>query len=545
MQRIAALIVLATIVQGCGRRQKPLPKEHPRPVKVIELKIMAPMRPVQVSGSVTPWREEDIAFEVSGRITMMVDRQTYLKGQWKKDGKILHPGDILAQLDTEPYQIKRDTAEAQLVVSNRELVGAQVELDKVLPARRKAATVQVTRAEAELKRKAQAHRDNAVSEIELIRAQADRDGTLADLEGIDAAIEQQKAKIEGIEAQIQAAEQDVRQAEYELSLCTLYAPFDGEVSDLSTVAGGYARAGSPVAHLIMMDPIKVDVAVASDTARGLGVGDTVNLYLPGDSEPKRATIFQIATAADPATRTFRVSLFARNARQLPGIPHDDPRQKATRTGQFMYIDHERFLSREGPLFVEENRCLRKDDKGWFVWRITGYARGDAVKTGSMLPVEKVYVKPGDRRINRQGIMLFRSLDDAGGLDSSALIAFDIPAGFAGTEVLLSQEQWMLLPGQIVSCVLQTDVPEKGLYVPMTAIESRTQEAGYVFVNDNGTARRVPVRIHGNVDAFFHIEASDAAGKELLKPGAQVIVDYVHFLRDGEAVKVTKTIKAMP
>ena len=34
-------------------------------------------------------------------------------------------------------------------------------------------------------------------------------------------------------------------------------------------------------------------------------------------------------------------------------------------------------------------------------------------------------------------------------------------------------------------------------------------------------------------------------KKLLAPGAQVIVDYVHFLRDGEPVKVTRTMKATP
>ena len=545
MNRTALLALLGAALITCGRRDKPKPVEHPRPVKVMVLNRITPLRPVQVSGSVTPWREDDIAFEVTGRITMMVDRQTYLEGQWKKDGKILHPGQVLARLDTEPFTIQRDTAQAQLVVSQRELVAAQVELDKVLPARRKASEVQLKRADAELKRKEQAYRDKAVSEIELIRSQADRDGRLADIEGIDASVEQQKATIEGIRAKIKAAQQEVRQAEYNLSLCTLYAPFDGEVSDLFTVAGGYARAGTPVLHLIMMDPVKVDVAVAPETARSLGVGDTVNLYLPGDSEPKRSTVFQIATAADPDTRTFRVSLLARNMRSLPGIPPDDPRQKATRTPQFMYLSRERFRSGKGPYFVEENRCLRKDDQGYYVWHIKGYKYGDSIKTGTMLPIEKVRVKPGDTRVNRQGILLFRSLEDAGGLEGGALLPFDIPEDFDGNEVLLMQEQWSLQPGQVVEAVLKSHVPTAGLYAPMVAIDARTQETGTVFVVADGTVRRVPVRILEHVGAFFHIVAADDEGRKLLVPGAQIVIDYVHFLRDGESVKVTGTVKATP
>ena len=78
-----------------------------------------------------------------------------------------------------------------------------------------------------------------------------------------------------------------------------------------------------------------------------------------------------------------------------------------------------------------------------------------------------------------------------------------------------------------------------------AIEARTQESGVVFVVADGKARRVPVRIHAHVGAFFHITPADETGKTLLAPGAQIIIDYVHFLRDGENVKVTRTVKAHP
>ncbi|MHC4952489.1 MAG: efflux RND transporter periplasmic adaptor subunit [Planctomycetota bacterium] len=545
MMRNLIVCALACALSACGDRSKPTPPDHPRPVKVMEVEEMSPLRPVQVSGSVTPWREEDISFEVSGRIEMIVDRQTNLSGRWKVGSTVREKGDVLAKIDTEPYEIARDNSKAQIVVGERDLVAARVELEKVLPAQKKVANVQIRRAEAEYKRKEQAYKDNAVSEIELIRAEADRDTRLADLEQVEANIEQQKANIESIKAQIQKAKQDLRQAEYDLERCTLIAPFDGEVSDLYTVAGGYARAGEPVAHLIMMDPIKVDVAVSPETARSLGIGDSVQLLLPGETDPTSAMVFEIATAADAMTRTFRVSLFARNGRRVPGLTDDDPRRKATRIERFMYVSREEFGSGRGPFYVEENRALRKDAEGYFVWNITGKSYGDPIQTGSMLPVRKVRVKPGDQYVQRQGIFVFRSLEDTGGLKAGAMVALDVPEGFEGSEVLLAQQKWRLQPGQVVSAVLAAEVPERGIYAPMSSIAARTQDAGAVFVVSEGVARRVAVKVHGNVGAYFHVEPADADGKKLLAPGAQVILDYVHFLRDREPVKVTQTVKANP
>jgi len=182
MRRTVWIVTLLSIAAACDKRKSPAPAVYPRPVKVMTVTESAPLRPVRVSGSVTPWREQDISYEIPGRVEMIVDRQTYLRGQWKMGGEIRREGQVLSRIDPEPYQIARDTAEAQLHVSKSELVAAQVELDRVLPAQRKVAEVQLVRAKAEWTRKKKAHEDNAISEIELIRATADRDTRIAELE---------------------------------------------------------------------------------------------------------------------------------------------------------------------------------------------------------------------------------------------------------------------------------------------------------------------------------------------------------------------------
>jgi len=295
--------------------------------------------------------------------------------------------------------------------------------------------------------------------------------------------------------------------------------------------------------MIMMDPMRIDVAVSAETARALGVDDTVNLLLQGSETPRRASVLEIATAADPKTRTFRVSLFARNLRRLVGIPADDPRQKATRIARIMVVSREDFGSGVGPMYVEENRALRKDDQGYFVWHIQGHADREGIKTGTMLPVEKVRVTPGDSRVQRQGIFLFRELKDTGGLAEGAIVAFDLPADFSGKEVLLAQKEWILKPGQVVTAVLATEVPHRGIYVPMSSVSSRTQDEGVIFVVVDETARRVSIRIHDSLGAYFRVEGADEASAKLLVSGSRIILDYVHFLEDGEPVKVTRTVKA--
>jgi len=503
-----------------------------------------PLRPVEVSGSVTPWREQDIAFEVTGRVEMIADRQTYLLGRWKEGTKIRKAGEVLARIDSEPFQIARDTAQANLSVSQRELTAANVELERVFPARLKVAEVQLVRAEAELKRKIQAFDDNAVAEIEVIRSTADRDTRKAEVEQVNAAIEQQKAKIEAIKASIAQAREQVRQAEYDLERCTLYAPFDGEVSDLFIVAGGHARVGERVAHMIMMDPMRVNVAVSAETARAIGVGDSVNLFLQGSEKPRLASVIEIATAADPKTRTFRVSLMARNQRRLVDIPLDDPRQKATRIDFVLYLSREDFRSGVGPMYVEEVRALRKDTDGYYVWHISGAGQNQSLQSGSMVAVTKVRVVPGEELVQRGGIFRFRSLKDAGGLKEGARIALDVPDDFAGTELLVAKKEWMLKAGQVVSAVLSADVPQRGLYVPMGSVIAQSQDAGAVFLVDGDVVRRVPVSIHASVGAYFRVEASDESTAPLLKDGCQVVLDYIHFLRDGEQVKVTRSIKGI-
>ncbi|MHC4938504.1 MAG: HlyD family secretion protein [Planctomycetota bacterium] len=537
-----ALAALILTVCACKDRAPPPPPDLPRPVTVMELTDGAPLRPVRAPGSVVAWREDDVAFEVSGQIIEMAELGANLLGRWEEGGKTLRDGQVLARINPEPYKIALDLAEADVQVAKERLASARVQLEKVLPAQQKAADAQLRRAKAEYERNEEAFRTNAVSQVDLIRAEADRDTRDAKVQELAAEVEQQKAQIAILAALVEEKEEAQRQAQYDFDRCTLHAPFNCEVSRHYAVAGGYARTGERVAHLIMMDPVKIDVAVSAESAERVTIGDSVFVYLPGDSEPTLGAVFEKGSTADPETRTFRISIFARNWRHIAKVPAGDPRLEHPRIERFQFAARERERTGEGPVLIEEKRALRKDAEGNFVWVMVGLKRDSAIRTGQLIEVRKVRVKPTDYLINMQGIMRFRGIEPTTELDDLSVIAWDVPEGFEGTKVLFAQEQWKLRPGQVVTTILERQVPQPGLWVPLRALATEGEKEGRVYAVEQDTVRVVHVRITESVGEFFRIEPVDEAGRELVKPGARLIVDYIHFLGDGERVKVTKTVR---
>ena len=310
---VLALLLLTGLpmLGGCGDDESADAAPNPRPVTVLELHETNPVVAYQLTGAVKSWNEQDIAFEVDGRVEWVVESGTYIEGRWEKGGEVRVEGDVLARIDPRAHTIRRDNAAAGVNVAKQQLQTAIVELEKVLPANVKAAKAEQTRAEAEYTRNKQARESNAIAEVDLIRAIADRDAKQARYEQSLASIETQKAEIESLKARVKEAEEQLNEAQYDLERCTLYAPFSGEVSEVAIEAGGFARTGQPVAHLVMMDPIKVDVAVSSATAQRLHRHDVVRLFVPGHEEPVYGRVYEKATVADPETRTFRISMIHR------------------------------------------------------------------------------------------------------------------------------------------------------------------------------------------------------------------------------------------
>jgi multidrug resistance efflux pump len=486
-----------------------------------------PVEPLQLTGSVKSWKEADVAFEVEGRVQYVVEQGTNLKGRWVEDGRVRAQGELLAVVDTRTYEIARDSAQASLVAAQEERATAQVELEQVLPANLAAAAAERDRAEAEFVRYDEAYKNSSVAEVEVIRARADRDASQAQYDQSRASIETQKAKILSLEASVRQAEQSLAQAEYDLERCHLYAPFDCEVSEVYVEAGGYARRGAAVAHVVMMNPIKIDLALSAETASNVHEGDVARLRLPGREELGFGRAYDKATTADADTRTFRLSLMTGNEREILDLSPGDPRADMVRIHRYAAL----FRHQDGNLYVEANRALRQDEEGFYVWADPDRTWDDPTPADRVLHTKRFRVVPGDHYRNFQGIYLLREIVDAGGMQDMQVVALDLPEDFEGGPVVVDTPEWLLRPGQLVPVLLDDEAPAVGLYLPMDAILPVDDDNGVVFLLADGRAKRVPVRLLGTVGDLVQIEGDG------VRASAEVITDGVYFLQDGEAVRV--------
>ena len=541
-RRTLSIVGLAmfAVIWGCNRDVQDYP-ESPRPVVVVELNKTLPRAPLRLTGTVEPWAEEDVAFEVAGRVTFIAEPGTFLEGRWETDGRAEIEGDILATLDEEPYQVALDVTQSAVDM-------ARVNHERILPAKVNEAKARNQQAIQQYERNMRIRNETpgAISEKELVDSTAERDAT-------GAAFVQAEAGLAAGEAEVKSAEARRDRAKLDLSHTTLYAPFRGEVTDVFVQAGGYAEAGKAVAHLAMMDPIKVRVSVSAETSRQIHRGDPVRLFITERNEEVTGNVYKKSTVANRDTRTFGVTLICRNHKVLQSSANESIAKDLPTVTDLLpatRVD----IQGQGPLYVEERKTLHEDESGHYVWIAEGINLQDPLREPhGVLTIRKVYVVVGPSRVNYQGIFLARELEDPGSLELGQACVVGVPDNSQdGDQVALLPQSWLLQPASLVEVEFTRDAGVSGFYVPIQAIVWQDQQQGHIFIVRNTTqdggrpvssvAGRVNVTLHETVGQLQRIEADDSV---TIGEGVQVIVQGASYLKDGEPVSVVRVDRGSP
>ncbi|MCD4824714.1 MAG: HlyD family efflux transporter periplasmic adaptor subunit [Phycisphaerae bacterium] len=530
LSRLISISIFASctiVLPSCSKKPPPKPPT-PRPVKVVKLQAVNPSHKLQLTGVVEAWSEQDIAFEVPGRIDYIVEEGSLLKGRWVKAGKVINKGDVLATIDQETYIAARHVSEA-------EVKSAKVNLKSILPAELAAAKAGLDYAEFNLKQVTEAHSKNVATVVEVALSRAQRDISKAKVDQAEAAISAGKISLARAEAILTQSKLDLRYT-------TLMAPFDCQVSEVSVRVGGYVQAGQMVGHIVTMDPVKVNVVVSGQTNNTIAIGDQVDVYIPNRKESLQGRVYLKATVADPHTRTFKVTIITRNYLAAINPPKDQAVLKLPRINGIMSVMRVD-LDNSKNFYVDEKQCMRKDGEGYFVWVIEGLSIKDRIDPSKFVgTVRKVRVVPGEHRVNLQGIYLLRELKDIGGLKSRQAIAAEPPDSLKdGDRVTWIPEDWILHPGAIVRVQFKRDERRPGFYVPMEAIMPTGESDGYVFVTNGADAKmkaqKLTVTLHETIGELQRID------NDQLADGMSVIVEGVHYLKDGEPITiVSKKVK---
>ncbi|MBP5760411.1 MAG: efflux RND transporter periplasmic adaptor subunit [Verrucomicrobia bacterium] len=229
-------------------------------------------------------RQVTLGFRVGGRIErILVD-----------EGDIVHAGDVIAELDTEPYRLQLDMCSANLAAAEANLKklenGYRSEEIKRMQAAKKAALAQLKNAEIQHERNVALLDEAVIAQKDVDASLASRDTLLATLELVDAELElkengYREEDIASARAQVESAKASVEAQELNLKDCQLIAPEDGIVQIRSKEPGAMVAAGTGIVTETLNSPVWIRAYVPETLLGEIQSGMKVDIYM--DSAPEQ------------------------------------------------------------------------------------------------------------------------------------------------------------------------------------------------------------------------------------------------------------------
>ena len=549
-----------------------------RPVVVMPLVERKFNRQTHLTGAVALYRRQDVGFEVSGRVLFVLDVGKELQGPvFDANGQLLRSGDIIAKLDDTRPRLHTQGVRARLNSLRKQLEAKRIEADQVTQANLRAARARLRGAKNEVEAARQevkatdaslrlanqtlerqkrlmtkgAGRQQDVDDARSIydRMRARKAQMKAALQGrlsatdaqsalvatAEAAIPLKQAEVESLHALINETRGELERAQEDLKDTTLRAPFTGRVTRVHVTQGAVVTAANPVVTLSLMDPMQVQVQVSADQERRIQTGDRVTIYPKdpmsptGKKSPMQAMVYEKGAVADANTHTFRIDLMVRNERRR--IYQLDPSTKGLPVVQNILPIIRRYHGEEGALFVETHAIYREGDK-MFVLRIPDMnldSGGRMSIVGKNVP-EKIPVVLGTDYY-RVVSWTMQSLNQHGALREGDLLVLN-PKSEHLTGFAYGRSQWVLRPGDLVPVHFISETTPKGFYVPVDAIV-KIDERPLVFVAESNRAMMREVSVHESYGGMRRIEG------EGIGSGSQVIVSGVHYVADGQPIRIIK------
>ncbi|HUG71108.1 MAG TPA: efflux RND transporter periplasmic adaptor subunit [Pirellulaceae bacterium] len=297
--------------------------------------IVAPIAQREVSagqtfvGAVVPPRRSIIGSAVDGRVSeLYVDAGDPI-GPPQSDQEGIERGQPIAQLLTDTISIEIAAARAEMLLRQHELAeleaGSRPEEIAEAKARLGAAQALKDFTKARFDRtKALFEQSKTASLDELEQAlsafvAADQNHVAAKATADLAITGPRVEQIEQARARVAAATENVNQLESQKAKYTLRAPFEGFVVAKHTEIGAWVSRGDPVAEVIELDPIEIDVMVPEAFIAHVRIGAAVQIYV--DAIPNQAftgTVARIIPDADRRSRTFPVKVRLANPKTEDG-----------------------------------------------------------------------------------------------------------------------------------------------------------------------------------------------------------------------------------
>ncbi len=261
LAKTLAVVALLTLA-GCG-------KDAPTaaaPVAQTTRITVAPARQMDIEvaerviGELEAMIAPEVATEVPGRIL-----QGFIRA-----GETVVPGQVLAELDTENYEIAERGARAELAQLDALLANQQRTVDRY----------------------------TELSAKKLISA-----------DQLDTA----KTQLRKLEEQVRETQEDVKQAKRSLTKTRILAPYGGIVDAELISPGDFIKIGVPLFRIIQIDPLRIRLPLPEAMASRVALGQTVRVVSPLDpATTVTSTISEIRPTVGKANRAINCFSVVKN-----------------------------------------------------------------------------------------------------------------------------------------------------------------------------------------------------------------------------------------
>lgn len=401
---LLVLVAVGLAAGACGpdqpataspQRKSATPAPAQRAVKVEPAGERQVARTVIATGTLAAEDQVVLGFQVAGRLSeILVDL-----------GSRVRRGQALARLDPTDFRLRVEQAEAALRQA-RVRVGLSPEGTDTRVNIEETAVVAQARAvlvEARLTRE----RMVKLWEQQLV-ARAQLDAAVAALQVAEARYQDAVEEVRNRQAVLAQRRSELELARQQLADTTLTSPIDGAARERRASVGQYLAAGTPVATVVQLDPLRLRVAVPERDAADVRPGQKVRLTVEGDSASYGGRVVRLSPAIEEQSRTLLVEAEIPNPR---GALRPGAFAKAEITtdagGPVVVVPASAIVTFAGidkVLAVADGRAVEKRVQlgrrlGEHVEVVSGLDKGEAVvvQPGNLVGGQQVTVVPGAAR----------------------------------------------------------------------------------------------------------------------------------------------------
>ena len=350
------------------------PAIKPREVRVTPATELKVARTVAVTGTLNAEEQVVLSMKVTGRLAQLaVDLGT----------RVLR-GDVVARLDPLDFKLRVDQAEAALHQARARLglmpdgTDDRVDVEKTSVVRQAKAQLD----DAVLTRE----RTDRLWQQQLV-ARAQLDTAVAAEQVAEARYHDAIEEARNRQAMLAQRRSELEMARQALIDSVLTAPAEGIIRERRAAVGEYLVAGTPVATLVRVHPIRLALAIPERSAAGVRVGQEVRVTVEGDPTVYRGRVVRLSPSIQEQNRTLTIEAEVPNERGVlrPGsfakaeivVGTDQPAVFVPPSSVVVFAGIEKVLSVKDGRSIEKRVTTGRKEKER-VEILEGLAAGEAI-----------------------------------------------------------------------------------------------------------------------------------------------------------------------